>query len=147
MDLISMIHDLESSASSDAVIRQKIAELPPKVNDANGVKNIKDKKHAAELLESVVDAAKLVDDYNSRLQQELTSRKKTALLMGAYIQQKREENENAQVQIDDWQKKLAHVKLVEKELQVHLKSLPDLTSIEEAAILKPLPSAGDLFSS
>ena len=147
MDLISMIHDLESSASSDAVIREKIAGLPPKVNDANGVKNIRDKKQAAELLESVVDAAKLVDDYNSRLQQELTSRKKTALLMGAYIQQKREENDNAQVQIDEWQKKLAHVKSVEKELQVHLKSLPDLTSIEEAAILKPLPSAGDLFSS
>lgn len=147
MDLISMIHELESSASSDAVIRERIAELPPKVIDANGVKNIKDKKQASALLESVNDAAKLVDEYNSRLQQELTSRKKTALLMGAYIQQKRTDNENAQAQIDEWQKKLEHVKAVEKELQVHLKSLPDLTSIEEAAILKPLPSAGDLFSS
>jgi regulator of Ty1 transposition protein 103 len=44
MELISMIHDLESSASSDAIIRQKIAELPPKVIDANGVKSISDKK-------------------------------------------------------------------------------------------------------
>jgi hypothetical protein len=38
------------------------------------------------------------------------------------------------------------VKQIKSELQVHLESLPDLSTIEEAAILKPLPSAGDLFS-
>ncbi len=109
--------------------------------------NYGDKKQATELLEAVSGAAKLVDDYNARLQQELTSRKKTALLMGAYIGQKRLEEESARAQAEEWRARLRHVRAVERELQTHLKSLPDLTSLEEAAILKPLPSAGDLFSS
>jgi len=57
------------------------------------------------------------------------------------------EIDNDQKIIDEWEKKFKQVKNVENELQIHLKSLPDLSSIEEAAILTPLPSAGDLFSS
>lgn len=146
LELVAKLQELEKSASSDAVIREKIAELPPKVIDANAVKNLRDKKLARELLEPVVDAGKLVDDYNSRLQQELSSRKQTALLMGAYVKQLKEANEQDQKTIEEWQLKLKQVKSVENELQVHLKSLPDLASIEEAAIMRPLPSAGDLFS-
>lgn len=146
LDLVSMLQDLEKSASSDAVIRQKIAELPSKVIDANGVRNLRDKKVAKELLKSVLEAAKLVDDYNSRLQQELAGRKQTALLMASYVKKLKDTNEKDQKTLDEWRSKLKQVKSVETELQVHLKSLPDLTSIEEAAILKPLPSAGDLFS-
>lgn len=147
LELISMLHELEKSASSDAVIREKIAELPAQVIDVNAVKQLKDKKVAAELLASVNEAAKLVDEYNSRLQQELATRKRTALLLSAYIKQKQEEHENDQKLINEWKQKLKQVKSVEHELQVHLKSLPDLSSIEEGATLTPLPSAGDLFSS
>jgi len=147
LDLIKMLQDLEKSASSDAVIRQKIAELPAQVIDANAIKNLQDKKLAAELLKSVDEAVEVCDGYNSRLQHELASRKQTALLLAAYIQQSRKENENDQKLIENWQKKLKQVKNVENELQIHLKSLPDLSTIEEAATLTPLPSAGDLFSS
>ena len=162
-----MLQDLEKSASSDAVIREKIAKLPPKVIDVAAVKNLKDKKAALELSASVAEAAKLVDNYNSRLQQELANRKQTALLLGkivqvpfsfkfknykvyilaAFIQEQRQKNENDQKLIEEWQQKLKQVKNVENELHIHLKNLPDLSTIEEAAILKPLPSAGDLFSS
>lgn len=34
---------------------------------------------------------------------------------------------------------------VKRELETHLESLPDLTSIDAVAELTPLPSAGELF--
>ncbi len=79
-ELVAKLQELEKSASSDAIIRERIAELPSQVHDVNAVKNLKDRKVALELLASVNDAAKLVDDYNSRLQQELINRKQTSLL-------------------------------------------------------------------
>ena len=84
-ELISMLQELEKSASSDAVIREKIAELPSQVHDINAVKNLQDKHVAMELLGSVNEASKLVDEYNARLQQELASRKQTALLLCKFI--------------------------------------------------------------
>jgi len=69
------------------------------------------------------------------------------LFIAAYIRQKQLEMESDEKVIEEWENKLKQVKNVENELQIHLKSLPDLSSIEEAAILTPLPSAGDLFSS
>ncbi len=81
LELVGILQELEKSASSDAVIREKIAELPSQVHDVNAVKNLKDKKLALEMLASVNEAAKLVDEYNSRLQQELVDRKQTALLL------------------------------------------------------------------
>ncbi len=146
LELIKILQDLESSASSDAVVREKIADLPSKVTDLNSLKNIKDKKEALDLIASVNEAQSLLDTYNERLQQELNTRKQTALLLAAFIKQQEQEAENEAKQIDEWQTKLKQVKQIRTELQVHLESLPDLSSIEEAAILKPLPSAGDLFS-
>lgn len=37
------------------------------------------------------------------------------------------------------------VLVVKKELETHLESLPDLSSLDAAAQLTPLPSAGELF--
>ena len=146
-ELINILQELEKSASSDAVVREKIAELPSKISDLNALKNLKDKNEALDLSKTVTDALNLLDKYNSRLQQELESRKQAALMLAAFIRQRKQEIESGQSQIEEWQKKLENVKLVKHELQKHLQNLPDLTSIEEAAELTPLPSAGDLFSS
>lgn len=127
-------------------VREKIAELPSRVTDFNSLKNIKEKKEALELLTLVSEAQNLTDNYNSRLQQELSTRKQTALLLAAFVKQQNQEVENETKLLEEWQKRLKNVKNVQHELQIHLESLPDLSSIEEAAILKPLPSAGDLFS-
>ena len=98
------------------------------------------------MLALVSEAQNLTDNYNSRLQQELTSRKQTSLLLATFIKQQNQEVENETKLLEEWQRRLKQVKIVQHELQIHLESLPDLSSIEEAAILKPLPSAGDLFS-
>lgn len=141
-----MLQELEKSASSDAVVREKIADLPSKVTDLNALKSLKDKKEALDLSVVVNDAQILLDNYNQRLQQELSTRKQTALLLAAFIRQQNQEVESEAKLLEEWQRRLKQVKTVKHELQVHLQSLPDLTSIEEAAVLAPLPSAGDLFS-
>ena len=146
-DLVTLLHDLENSASSDANVRQKIADLPHKVTDIGELRKLKDKPEAVELSKVVNDAANLLNGYNQRLQQELLSRKQTALKLASFIRSQNEEILKDQKMIDEWNKKLKQATLVRKELQNHLESLPDLSTIEEAAELIPLPSAGDLFSS
>jgi len=146
-ELVNLLQDLEKSASSDAVVREKIAELPPKLCDMNEIQNVKDKSEALELSKTMTDALALLDNYNARLSQESISRKQTALLLAAFIRQQNNEIENDEKLLEDWKKKLKQVENVKQELQTHLESLPDLRSIEEIASITPLPSAGDLFSS
>jgi regulator of Ty1 transposition protein 103 len=145
-ELVNMLQDLEKSASSDAVVRKKIAELPPKVTDLNELKKIKDKSEAMELAKTVNEAIMLLENYNSRLQQELVARKRTAIMLATYLKQQQNEIDTDQKLVDEWHKKFKQVLGVRKELETHLKSLPDLSSIEVAAELVPLPSAGDLFN-
>lgn len=145
-DLVTMLHELESSASSDALVRQKIATLPHKVTDMEELKKLKDRNEAMELSKLVDEASSLLNGYNVRLQQELLNRKQTAMKLAAFISNQNLEIAQDEKLIAEWQEKLKQVSMVKKELQNHLENLPDLASIEEAAELTPLPSAGDLFS-
>ena len=142
-ELIALLHELEKSASSDAVVREKIAELPSRVTDVAELAKLKSAAEAGELSATVSDALHLLDNYNVRLQQELSARKSTALLLAVYAREQQRELDAERKLIDEWQRKLAQVMQLKQELHVHLDSLPDLS----AAQLLPLPSAGDLFSS
>lgn len=144
-EIITMLQELEKSASSDAVVRQRIADLPTKVTDTNEIKKLQSKQDALDLAKTINEAMSLLDSYNSRLQLELVSRRKTALQLAAFIRHQQSEIENDQKLIEDWQKKFKQVMGVKKELETHLESLPDLSSLDAVAELIPLPSAGDLF--
>lgn len=49
--------------------------------------------------------------------------------------------------MQEYNAKLVKVKDVQKEIQNHLKNLPDLTQLPDVTGgLAPLPSAGDLFN-
>lgn len=144
-ELISMLQELEKSASSDAVVRQRIADLPTKVTDLNEIKKLQSKQEALDLVKTVNEAMSLLDSYNSRLQLEMVTRRKTALQLAAFIRQQQQEMENDKKLIEEWQKKFKQVMGVKRELETHLESLPDLTSIDAVAELTPLPSAGELF--
>jgi regulator of Ty1 transposition protein 103 len=146
-ELIALLQELERSASSDAVVRSKIAELPARVSDLNELKSLRDKAEAMELARLVNEALQLLEGYNARLQAELAQRKQTALLLGAYVRQQVSEIEQDARTVDEWQRKCKQVQHVKSELEVHLDSLPDLAKIDQVASLTPLPSAGDLFSS
>lgn len=144
-EIITMLQELEKSASSDAVVRQRIADLPTKVTDTNEIKKLQSKQDALDLAKTINEAMSLLDSYNSRLQLELVSRRKTALQLAAFIRHQQSEIENDQKLIEEWQKKFKQVMGVKKELETHLESLPDLSSLDAVAELIPLPSAGDLF--
>lgn len=110
------------------------------------MKKLQSKQDALELSKTVNEAMSLLDSYNSRLQQEMLARRRTALQLAAFIRHQQNEIENDQKLIDDWQKKLKQVMGVKRELEIHLESLPDLSSIDAVAEMTPLPSAGDLFN-
>lgn len=114
-ELIKALLDLESSASSDANIREQIANLPPAVSEVSELSKLQNKEAAAELAKTVnmtfvhttqskeknssfvfalivcqVDeAAQILHDYNMRLSVEMEDRKKlTAMLRDFQAEQK-----------------------------------------------------------
>jgi regulator of Ty1 transposition protein 103 len=141
-----MLQDLEKSASSDANVRQKIADLPSVISDLNSINKITNRHEALELDKQVKEAIELLDDYNKRLQDELINRKKIALLLNAFIRQQQTDLENDKQSLNEWKQRENNMQTIEHELDVHAKNLPDLKVIDEAAQLMPLPSANDLFS-
>lgn len=48
-ELIKALIDLENSASSDAVVRERIANLPPEVSEVAMLAKLEDKESAAKL--------------------------------------------------------------------------------------------------
>merc|ERR1712183_108597 len=55
-ELIQALQDLENSASSDAIVREKIAKLPPEVSEVAKIDSIKSVA-AAEMLQGQVEEA------------------------------------------------------------------------------------------
>lgn len=108
-ELISMLQELEKSASSDAVVRQRIADLPAKVTDLNEIKKLQSKQDALDLVKTVNEAMSLLDSYNSRLQLEMILRRRTALQLAAFIRHQQQEIETDKKLIEEWQKKSKQV--------------------------------------
>ena len=52
-DLIKAIQDLENSASSDAIIRNKISSLPPEVSEAAHLEKLQSAKEGRDLMKKV----------------------------------------------------------------------------------------------
>lgn len=52
-ELIKALIDLENSASSDAVVRERIANLPPEVSEVAMLAKLEDKESAAKLAAQV----------------------------------------------------------------------------------------------
>ncbi|XP_013790680.1 regulation of nuclear pre-mRNA domain-containing protein 1B-like isoform X2 [Limulus polyphemus] len=146
-ELIKALQDLENAASSDAVVREKIANLPPEVSDVSLLEKLDDKEAADKLSKQVDEACSLLDDYNSRLQQELEDRKQVAKMLNDYTYAQRNALALAEQKLEEYREKLQKVTRVQNELKSHLQNLPDLTLLPNVTGgLAPLPSAGDLFS-
>ena len=146
VELIAMLQELEQSASSDAIVRGKIAELPPQISDLNYVCKMKNQNEIIDFNKKVSDSIVLLDDYNQRLNDELIQRKRTALQLGKFIKDQRRKLEADKAALIEWKSKAKQIENVKNELKIHLKSLPDLKIIDEVANLSPLPTANDLFS-
>ncbi|XP_067911240.1 regulation of nuclear pre-mRNA domain-containing protein 1B-like isoform X2 [Heterodontus francisci] len=146
-DLIKSLQELENAASGDAAVRQKIASLPPEVQDVSLLDKITDKESADRLSKTVDEACLLLADYNGRLAAELEDRKQLARMLADYIRSQNEILAEKERKLEEYKRKLARVTQVRKELKSHIQSLPDLSQLPNVTGgLAPLPSAGDLFS-
>ncbi|XP_015914877.1 regulation of nuclear pre-mRNA domain-containing protein 1B [Parasteatoda tepidariorum] len=145
-DLIKALQDLENSPSTDAVVREKIASLPPEVSDITLLDKIQTKEGADKLSTQVEEALAILTDYNSRLTSELEERKHISKMLSDFTHSQREQLAFAERKIEEFKDQLKRVAEVRNELKSHLQNLPDLTLLPSVTGgLAPLPSAGDLF--
>ncbi|XP_077542539.1 regulation of nuclear pre-mRNA domain-containing protein 1B [Haemaphysalis longicornis] len=145
--LIKALTELENTASSDAVVRERIASLPPEVSDPTLLEKILDRQAADRLSTQVDEACSLLAEYNSRLAQELEDRKQVSQMLINFTFHQRELMALAEQKLEEHRDKLHKVTHVRNELKSHLQNLPDLTLLPSVTGgLAPLPSAGDLFS-
>ncbi|XP_065215275.1 regulation of nuclear pre-mRNA domain-containing protein 1B [Planococcus citri] len=146
-ELIKALMDLENSASSDATVREKIANLPPEVSEINLLSRLEDRRMAETLLRQVNEAITLLSDYNSRLVNEMSERKKVASLLRDFIQSQRGLLIQAENRLQECKEKFKKIYQVRNEVKNRLQNLPDLQQLPNVTGgLAPLPSVGDLFN-
>jgi len=142
-ELIKVLLELENSASSDAVVREKITNLPPEVVEISLLAKFSDKDQAAKLAMQVDDAIKLLNDYNARLAEEMVVRKKLTTMLREFQLEQKELLKHVQQRLEEHKDKLKKAKEIQQAVRDQLKKLPDFTQLNVAT---DLPSAGDLFN-
>nr|NP_647701.1 uncharacterized protein Dmel_CG9018, isoform A [Drosophila melanogaster]AAF47620.1 uncharacterized protein Dmel_CG9018, isoform A [Drosophila melanogaster] len=146
-ELIRALTSIENSASSDAVVRERIAKLPQEISEISCISKLEDKDKAKELAIQVNEAVDLLNDYNARLAAEMEERSKLATMLRDFQAEQKELLSQAEQRLDEHKKKLAKMLGLQKEIHDHLSNLPDLTRLPDVTGgLAPLPSAGDLFN-
>ncbi|XP_017058872.1 regulation of nuclear pre-mRNA domain-containing protein 1B [Drosophila ficusphila] len=146
-ELIKALTSIENSASSDAVVRERIAKLPPEISEISCITKLEDKDKAKALAVQVNEAVELLNDYNARLTAEMEERAKLATMLRDFQAEQKELLSQAEQRLDEHKKKLAKMLGLQKEIHDHLSNLPDLTQLPDVTGgLAPLPSAGDLFN-
>ncbi|XP_017779047.1 PREDICTED: regulation of nuclear pre-mRNA domain-containing protein 1B [Nicrophorus vespilloides] len=147
-ELIKAITDLENNtASTDEVVRQRIAQLPVEVTEISHLSKIEDKDSAEKLSKKIDDAITLINEYNTRLALEVENRKKVSTMLRDFLISQKELLAQAELSLGEYQDKLQKAYIVRQELKSHIQNLPDLTALPDVTGgLPPLPSAGDLFN-
>ncbi|BET02936.1 DUF618 [Nesidiocoris tenuis] len=145
-ELQKALQDLETAASVDVAVREKISKLPPEVSEVKLLAKIEDKEQAMKLAERVNDAVELLQDYNQRLLQELEERKKVTQMLRDYAISQKQLLQQAENRLEEYKEKLIKVEQVRHEVVSHLSNLPDLKQLPDVTSgLAPLPAANDLF--
>ncbi|XP_011180569.1 regulation of nuclear pre-mRNA domain-containing protein 1B [Zeugodacus cucurbitae] len=146
-DLIKALTNIENSASSDAVVRERIANLPPEISEISCLSKLEDKDAAKALAKQVNEAVQLLNEYNTRLAAEMEERTKLASMLRDFQAEQKELLVQAEKRLEEYKQKLNRMVAVQKEIRDHLSNLPDLTQLPDVTGgLAPLPSAGDLFN-
>lgn len=96
------------------------------------------------------EAARLLLEYNRRLESELKERKDIQELLDAFIWQQKTLLRSAKKNLKEYQMKMEQVTSVKEELKSHLANLPDFSQLPVGSArvgsLAPLPTVGDLFN-
>ncbi|KPJ08036.1 Regulation of nuclear pre-mRNA domain-containing protein 1B [Papilio machaon] len=146
-ELIKALLELESSASSDEAVRERIASLPPEVSEVQLLSKLADKEAALSLSTVVNSAVELLAEYNLRLTEELEKRRRVAGMLRDFAQAQRDLAKQAEARLEEYNIKLQKIYAVKAEVKSHIDNLPDVSRLPDVTGgLAPLPSAGDLFS-
>ncbi|CAH2039439.1 unnamed protein product, partial [Iphiclides podalirius] len=139
--------ELESSASSDEAVRERIASLPPEVSEVQLLSKLEDKESAQSLSAVVNSAVELLAEYNLRLSEELEKRRRVAGMLRDFAQAQKDLAKQAEARLEEYNIKLQKIYAVKAEVKSHIENLPDVSRLPDVTGgLAPLPSAGDLFS-
>ncbi|XP_064115585.1 regulation of nuclear pre-mRNA domain-containing protein 1B-like isoform X2 [Macrobrachium nipponense] len=146
--LIEALQELENAATSDALVREKIANLPAEVSDVSLLSKLQDTSQGRALSEKVEEALAMLEAYNKRLAEEMEARKAVARMLHDYIAHQKDLLAQAEETLEEHRLKQGKVKKVREELRAHLQNLPDISKLPsiKRGGLAPLPSAGDLFT-
>lgn len=145
--LMKALKGLETSASKDSEMRERIAKFPPEVTDvrsAERILNSGDRTRLMRLQSLVEEACILLSDYNHKLSQEMDDRKRIAVLLATFIKNQKDRLVVTEASIKEYNEKLVSVANVRKKLKDHYQNLPDLSLLP--SVMEPLPSATDLFN-
>lgn len=145
--LMKALKGLETSASKDSEMRERIAKFPPEVTDVRSAERILKSGDSIRLmrLQSLVEeACILLSDYNHKLSQEMDDRKRIAILLATFIKNQKDRLDVTAASIKEYNEKLVSVANVRKKLKDHYQNLPDLSLLP--SVMEPLPSATDLFN-
>lgn len=146
-EIIKALLDLESSASGDEAVRERIASLPPEVSEVHLLSNLEDKESALRLSGIVNSAVELLTEYNLRLAEEMDKRRRLAGMLRDYAQAQKDLARQAEQRLEEYNIKLQKIYSVKDEVRSHIENLPDVSRLPDVTGgLAPLPSAGDLFS-
>lgn len=146
-ELIKALQDLENCPSTDAVVREKIASLPPEVSDITLLEKVQTREAAEKLSKQVEEACAILAEYNNRLTDELEDRKHVSKMLNDFTRAQRDRVAATEKKVEEFREQLKRVSQVRNELKSHLQNLPDLTLLPSVTGgLAPLPSAGDLFN-
>ncbi|XP_039755898.1 regulation of nuclear pre-mRNA domain-containing protein 1A isoform X2 [Pararge aegeria] len=103
-ELVKALLELESSASSDEAVRERIASLPPEVSEVQLLSKLEDKESALSLSVIVNSAVELLAEYNLRLSEELEKRRKVAAMLRDFEQAQRELAKKAEAKLEELEK-------------------------------------------
>lgn len=99
-ELIKALTNIENSASSDAVVRERIAKLPPEISEVGCLSKLEDKDAANKLALQVNEAVQLLNEYNIRLANEMEERTKLASMLRDFQAEQKELLEQAEKRLD-----------------------------------------------
>jgi len=125
-ELIQAIQGLEDTATSDAQVREDISRLPRDVSDPAAIQRLDSGDAAEKLAAEVRAAAKLLEDYNERLESELRERRRVARMIYEFLVTQKTLVAGLEERIDTYKDKLDKVRSMEGEVKKHLSSLPNI---------------------
>ncbi|XP_066969691.1 uncharacterized protein [Macrobrachium rosenbergii] len=128
--LIEALQELENAATSDALVREKIANLPAEVSDVSLLSKLQDTSQGRALSEKVEEALAMLEAYNKRLAEEMEARKAVARMLHDYIAHQKDLLAQAEETLEEHRLKQGKVKKVREEPSMFDKST-DISKVNQ----------------